>query len=103
MPGPVSQSNPGPRDRHSSVKDEWLAYLRKEGSKFFVLKCVDFLECLTTDEVIAFNMMLKKHEEYREAQGKPPSNRYYIVNRDEEYAPEVKALIESNEGITLKE
>jgi hypothetical protein len=45
--------------------------------------------------------MLKKHEEYREAQGKPPTNRYWVVNRDEPYADQVKRIIEQNEGIVL--
>jgi hypothetical protein len=101
MPGPVSQSNPGQKDL--SFKDEWLAYLRKEGSKFFVLKCIDFLECLSAEEVIVFNMMLKKHEEYRRAQDKPPFNRYWVVNRDEHYSHFVKEIIEEHEGIKLKD
>jgi hypothetical protein len=102
MPGPVSDSNPGPMDA-MSFKDEWLAYLKREGSKFFVLKCIDFLECLSAEEVIIFNMMLRKQEEYREAQGKPPFNRYWVVNRDEPYAHLVKEIIEGNEGIKLND
>lgn len=99
MPGPVSESSKGPTDR--SLKDEWLAELKEEGSKFFVLKSTDFLECLTSRDILIFNVMLKKHEDFRRAQGKSAVNRYWVVNRDEPYADQVKAIIEEHEGIKL--
>ena len=84
-------------------KEEWLEHLKEQGFKFFVLKAADFLSALTLDEVEQFNAMLKKCETYRESIGKKSFNNYWVVNRDEAYATEVKKLIEKNHNIVLKE
>jgi len=97
MPGPVSDSLP----IINAFKEGWQSALREDGFKYFVLKCEDFLNALTSKEARAFDRMLQKHESYRVKKGKSSSNRYWVVNRDEPYADEVKRLIEKNRGIVL--
>jgi len=93
MPGPVSQSSyPFPE-----LKDLWLEDLEKNGLKFFVLKAEDFLSALDEDEVEQFNDLLKKHEQWRLDKGKKSSNKYWVCNRDEPYAEEVRKLIFGDE------
>lgn len=99
MPGDISRSsNPG---KPQSVKAGWLADLKINKLKYFVLKAEDFLNVLSESEARAFNMMLMKLEHKRESQGKTPANFYWVVNRDEPYADKVRALIEKHHGIKL--
>lgn len=97
MPGPVSQS----MHFFGDFKEDWLDEMKKGKLRYFVLKAIDFLEALTEEEAESFNNMLKKHEAYRKALGKTSSNKYWIVNRDEPYADQVKKLIEDHHGIKL--
>lgn len=90
MPGPISDSIP---EVHDVDAKEWRQWLRENGFKYFVLKAEDFLSALDADQVDEFNMMLKAHELYRVKRGKSMSNAYWVVNRDEPYADQVKALI----------
>jgi hypothetical protein len=77
MPGPVSQSY----QPYPDLRTEWLQELQSEGTKFFVLKCVDFLRWISEEQAEDFNDMLKAVEKERERIGK-----------------EVKAIIEREEG-----
>jgi hypothetical protein len=47
--------------------------------------------------------MLVKVERARQPKGKPPSNKYWVVNRDEPYVDQVKEIIEKNEKVSLKD
>lgn len=96
MPGPVSDSfNP------DSVNPEaWRHRLQREGFKFFVLKAEDFLQAI--DDCDLFDEMLVAHEQYRLSRGKPAANAYWVVNRDEPYAPLVRLCIEHFENVKLK-
>ncbi len=76
----------------------WLANLKYNRVKFFVLKAEDFLRALDDEEVDQFDQMLYAHECLRVRGGRLPSNRYYVVNRDEPYADEIRAIIEKHEG-----
>ena len=83
------------------LKEEWLENLNNAGLKYFVLKAEDFFATLSEEEVRSFDNFLVKHEQFRIDSGKHPCNKYWIVNRDEPYADEVKKIIEDNEGIEL--
>ena len=94
MPGDVSRSIELP-----DMRDQWLEDLKTEGLRFFVLKAEDFLRALSEEEAFYFNQMLKKHEDYRTGKGKSSYNKYWVVNRDEPYAEEVRELIFKSEGV----
>jgi len=96
MPGPVSDSCPGPTD--PPIRAEWMASLKRHGLRFFVLKAEEFLECLSEDEAYEFDELLKKYNASRRRRNKTPWNKYWVVNRDEPYADEVRKLIFDNEG-----
>jgi len=80
---------------------EWLKRLKEDNIKFFVLKIEDFIDALSWKDIELFDSFLAKHEEYRISLGKNPNNKYWVVNRDEPYADEVKKIIEDNEGVAL--
>lgn len=59
------------------------------------------MEALSDEQIMWFNELLKISERHRSEKGKPPSSRYWVVNRDEPFAHEVKKLIEQSHGIKL--
>lgn len=65
------------------TKEEIKEYMKSQRLKFWVLKINDFVDALTEEELMVFNMMLQKHSEYRISLGKSPGNRYWVVNRDD--------------------
>ncbi len=75
----------------------WLEDLKKEFFKYFVLKAEDFLPSLNRFQLEEFNLMIKQYEEYRKSKGKKEHNQYWIINRDEPYADQVKKIILDNE------
>lgn len=84
-----------------SLKEEWKKSMDESKLKYFVIKAEDLFE-LDSDDVVVFNDLLMKMENIRRwKKGKSASNNYYIVNRDEPYANEVKKIIEENEEIKL--
>lgn len=78
----------------------WEEDLKNKGFKYFVLKMEDLFESCDENLLIGFNNVLRKYNDYRAKQNKPV-NSYWIVNRDEPYANEIKKIIEKNEKIKL--
>lgn len=76
-----------------TLKELWLQDFKEKKLKYFVLKAEDFLNALNDEEIDIFNRMLKKHEMWRVKKGKTEYNQYWVVNRDEPYADQVKKLI----------
>lgn len=73
--------------------------MEQNGFKYFVLKAEEFLESLIDDdEATFFNEMLQGYGRYRLENGKTKANSYYIVNRDEPWADEVRAVMEKHLG-----
>lgn len=70
--------------------------------KFTVLKNEDIRNALEGEDNAdlrdAFNTILHMVAIYRDCEGKNPNNTYLVVNTDEPYADEVKAVIEKHEG-----
>lgn len=85
-----------------TLKEKWGKKLKIRGLKFFVIKIDDLFEALDDRNIECFDKLLGAIEYYRIKKGKDPNNNYYIVNRDEPYANEVKNIIEENEGIVIK-
>lgn len=83
------------------LKKRWLEDLKKDNIKFFVLKIEDLFNAFSEEEAEIFDDLLARHEKYRISLGKKPNNKYWIVNRDEPYADEVKKIIEVNEGVII--
>ena len=99
MPGPVSQSNPGPPDL--TMREAWQKEIDAKGLKYFVIKIEDLFDALDDEEIECFNYFLRRNEQRRVFKGKKPFNEYWVVNRDEGYAGQVKRIIEKNENISL--
>lgn len=85
------------------VKEQWKEFIENKDLKYFVLKADDWFASLSEEELFFFDMMLEKMENYRLTQNKKRTNSYWVVNRDETFAPAVKMLIESSIGKKLKE
>lgn len=103
MPGPVSDSYPGPRDSHSSFKRGWLTALRREGFRYFVLKAADVFAALDEEELLRFNRMLAKIEMHRAKNGKVPFHSYWVYARHWPASDKVKALMEELLGHSIGE
>jgi hypothetical protein len=69
-----------------------------EFDKFIVLKVEDLEEALDDREVQDLLNILANVKRHREGLKKAPEPKYYVVNTDESYAKDIKAVIE-NEGI----
>lgn len=83
------------------MKETWLKELKRQGFKYFVIKIDEFFDALNEDEIEFFNDLLALYNKHRTKKGKSAYNNYWIVNRDEKYANEVKRIIEENEGVKL--
>ena len=84
------------------IREEWKKIIEAEGLKFFVIKAEDLFE-LPESMVEDFNTILHRTNENREAKGKLRSNKYWIVNRDETYADQIKEIIKKNENVKLQD
>lgn len=84
------------------IREVWEAKMDEQGLKFFVLKSEDLFK-LSEDMVKEFNAILYSIENNRAEQGKSANNKYWVVNRDEEFAPKVKKMIEDSKGIELQD
>lgn len=84
-----------------SLKADWFEEMRSNGLRYFVLKADDLFNALSEDDVTTFNKFLRTIEAYRKQLGKHPSNKYYVVNRDESYSEEIKHIIEDHVGVKL--
>lgn len=73
-----------------------------EFTKFIVLKLEDAEDCLSDEQVNNARDILTTIHKYREETGRNPNPTYYVINTDEPYSPEIKAIIEKNE-IDLKD
>lgn len=103
MPGEVSRSYPGPKDPPiPPIKEQWQAELNEEGSRYFVLHISDMFAALGERDVKTLDRLLVRYNAYRMGIGKPPS-RYYVAKRSWKCGPQVKALIENEFGIQIKE
>lgn len=100
MPGPVSDSYKGPPSASPDFRQNWIEQMRREGFKFFVLKAEDVLNGMDLEELLDFNDILQRYNDRRADVGKSV-NSYFVVNRDEPYADEVRRLIEKHEGVQL--
>lgn len=88
------------RKKMNDWQKEWKKDLEKDGFKYFVLKMEDLFEACDEDWIFGFNEILKKYNAHRETLGKSINN-YWLVNRDEPYANQVKEIIEKNKGVKL--
>ena len=86
-----------------SNKEKWDHRMKEQGIRYFVLKCEDFFDVINEEEAKKFNNILIKIERKRLSEGKTPSNKYWVINRNEPYANQVKVIIEQHEEIALKE
>jgi hypothetical protein len=66
--------------------------------KFVVLKIEDIEKYCSFEQQEQLTGICNQIEGGRMEEGKNAENRYFVVNTDEAYASEVKALIEKNEG-----
>ncbi len=73
-------------------RERWKRQMRGLECKYFVLKADEFLDTLSPEQLASFNEMLIAYNSARSERGKPV-NKYYVVNRDEPYADQVRALI----------
>lgn len=102
MPGPVSQSYPGPRDPPKKlVRDNWRDHLKHMGFHFFILDIEDVFEALTPTEAITLGRLMEKYNLHRDNKQKPRRS-YWVARRDYKCGPHVKKLIEAELCITLK-
>jgi hypothetical protein len=88
------------KEFRSLSKEYIVRKMFEDGFKYFVLKIDDFLASLDDEEIKLFNIFLYKHENYRESKGKRRTNSFWVVNRDEPYAPKVRELINTKGGTT---
>ncbi len=84
-----------------NLKEEWLQELESSKLKYFVLKIEDLFNALSDEEIELLDSLLVKNEQYLIKLGKKVNNKYWVVNRDEPYADQIKKIIEDNEGIKL--
>jgi hypothetical protein len=99
MPGPVSQSY----DPEPDLRVNWRNHVELQGLRYLVLKFEDLFEIATEQELQMLNKLLADNEKSRKAQGKPPANKYWVVNRDEPFAPKVKQMMEDYHGIQIQD
>ena len=85
-------------------QEEWKEDAEDAGLKYFVIKIEDFFNGCDQSDIANLDNVLEAIELYRRDMLKKKSNnRYWVVNRDEPYAIQVKEIIEKNEGIKLNE
>ena len=64
--------------------------------KFCVVKTADLLTALNITEQNILDQLLMKIELYRKAIGKTSDNNYVVINTDEPYIDEIKAIMEKH-------
>jgi len=103
MPGPVSESCRGPRDPSAcEQRDDWRKQLEAGGFHYFVLDIEDVFDALSAREAMSLSRMLLKYNLHRGRSGKRP-RKYWVARRDYRCGPAVRALIEEELGIELKD
>ena len=67
--------------------------MRRAGFKFFVIKAEDLFSTLNENGLLLFGDLLDEFNKWRrEVRGKP-INSYYVINRDEPYADEIRDVL----------
>ena len=70
-------------------------------NKYLILKTEDIAQHLSPNQRIRLGQMARRIEKKREAQGKPGTNQYFVVNATEAYSGQVLELMKKNSGIVL--
>lgn len=71
--------------------------IKKQYTKFVVMKVKYAEDCLSFQQIKNLKDILATIQEYRREIGKNPNPTYYVINTDEHYADQIKAIIEKNE------
>lgn len=67
----------------TEYKQAILNYMAKEKLKFWVIKAEDFVDALSDSQLRQFGNMLETNANTREGKGKPRSNQYWVINKDD--------------------
>lgn len=98
MPGPVSDSNPGPGTTPASFATAWQRVTRETGIRYFVLKAKDVFAALDPEEVAHLNAIMFTINSYRVEQGKEEGRDFWVYARHWPGADEFKNLMEQKFG-----
>lgn len=79
--------------RTKSYKEQWREQMEQDGFKFLVIKAEDLLSALSEDDLRRLDRMLAKFNKWRRDVRGKPVNSYYVINRDEPYADEVRDVL----------
>lgn len=66
--------------------------------KFVVYKVEDILKVCNTEQLAVLDGIAKCIGEMRKEEGRNTEPHYYVINKDEPYSDEIKAIIEKHEG-----